>query len=105
MAAVRVVEQDDALARGLEFVGDQFQFPLRRHAVPVTRPEIGTEKLFNPTRGMVAASTLRMREVPSVPGRGQSAACAAAIQAIATRALALGTFMNIRTACGPDYRS
>ena len=37
-------------------------------------------KLFRPTRGVVAASTARMREVPSASLRGHSAASAAAIE-------------------------
>src|SRR5229473_2959569 len=51
---------------------------------------------FSPTRGVVAASTLRMREVPSVPWRGQSAACAAAVHAIKATRAAPVTFTNFR---------
>src|SRR5216683_466327 len=51
---------------------------------------------FSPTRGVVAASTLRMREVPSVPWRGQSAACAAVVHAVKAASAAPVTFTNFR---------
>src|SRR3981189_3076953 len=53
-------------------------------------------KFFNPTRGVVAASTARTREVPSVPLRGHSAACAAKIQAAETTMPACNALMNFR---------
>src|SRR5205807_154467 len=51
-------------------------------------------KPLRPTRGVAAGSTLRMREVPSVPLRGQSA-WAAALHAIEMTRIALSTFMNL----------
>ncbi len=42
-ARLRIVEQDDAFAGGSHALGDQLQFLLGRHLVPVAGPEIGAE--------------------------------------------------------------
>jgi hypothetical protein len=57
-------------------------------------------KLFNPARG-VAASTLRIREVPSVPSRGQSAARATAIETIEAARPIPAAFMNLEAGFRP----
>src|SRR5260370_42630028 len=53
-----------------------------------------------PTRGLLAASTLRMREVPSVPLRGQSAARTAVLHAIEATTVAPSRFVSLEARFG-----
>jgi hypothetical protein len=62
-------------------------------------------KFFSPTRGVVAASTARMREVPSVPWRGQPAACAAIVHTTEATTAAFSSFINSELVAVRGYLS